>query len=299
MKILKIFGIVAGIHALAFLLILANPGCSSTSKPPPAPADTAAKVDPAPTIGLPAATPAPEPATGPIVAAPVSVAADTPVIAAGLFSPTRPGTLAAGALEAQPESDVTPATTYVVGKGDNLWSIARKNKLKVSALAKANGIGTGTPLHVGQKLIIPGPASASALPSPAPRRTSSPAAPAASSAAAPGSGGSLKYTIRPGESLGSIARKFHVKVGELALRNNISDPQTIHVGEELVIPERHPGGSHAARDAAAAAPAPVPQQGGAPSPDQDLDAGLKPAAPGDIPVIRIDGAAAPEGQAKP
>ena len=39
MKILKIFGIVAGIHALAFLLILANPGCSSTSKPPPAPAN--------------------------------------------------------------------------------------------------------------------------------------------------------------------------------------------------------------------------------------------------------------------
>jgi hypothetical protein len=30
MKILKIFGIVAGIHAVALLLIFANPGCSSS-----------------------------------------------------------------------------------------------------------------------------------------------------------------------------------------------------------------------------------------------------------------------------
>ena len=37
MKILKIFGVVVGIHLFALLLIFANPGCSSTSKPPPAP----------------------------------------------------------------------------------------------------------------------------------------------------------------------------------------------------------------------------------------------------------------------
>ena len=34
MKILKIFGIVVGIHVFALLLIFANPGCSSSSKQP-------------------------------------------------------------------------------------------------------------------------------------------------------------------------------------------------------------------------------------------------------------------------
>ena len=42
MKILKIFGIVVGIHVFALISIFANPVGSSTTKPPPAPHDTVA-----------------------------------------------------------------------------------------------------------------------------------------------------------------------------------------------------------------------------------------------------------------
>ena len=57
MKILKIFGIVVGIHVFALVLIFANPGCSSSSKPAPAPVDTVAKTEPAPMITVPSASP--------------------------------------------------------------------------------------------------------------------------------------------------------------------------------------------------------------------------------------------------
>ena len=49
MKIIKIFGAVLALHGLAFLLIFANPGCSSTKKAPLT-ADTPA-VPPAPEQG--------------------------------------------------------------------------------------------------------------------------------------------------------------------------------------------------------------------------------------------------------
>ena len=56
MKILKIFGIVVGIHLFALILIFANPGCSSTTKPTPSTGAAPSKQDAAPVVGT---TPAP------------------------------------------------------------------------------------------------------------------------------------------------------------------------------------------------------------------------------------------------
>jgi len=308
MKILKIFGVVAGIHAIALIMIFANPGCNSTSSPPPAPKDTAPKADPdpAPSISVPGAA-APAGDSGAIVPAPVTSGADTEITVPGLFSPTRPGTLAASALETQPVADVTPATTYVVGKGDSLWIIAKKNKMKVSVLAKANGISSGSPLHLGQRLIIPGAAPAGGAGPAAPDTASSPpmkTAAAASGPAAPATAGATRHVVRPGETLGAIARKFGVRVGDLALANNISDPQKIRPGQELVIPARRVKGaspnppSPAAAGYGAASPDSSPAAPAASGQDQDLDAGLKPAAAGGVPTIKIDDTASPPGDSK-
>src|SRR5580704_17995260 len=115
MKILKLLGIAVGIHAVILVIILANPGCSSTTAEKPkvaaaAPADPPApsnSVDPAPV-----AAPASGAAEGPSAVPPSAV----PDAAAPLFNPTRPGTAAAAALQLQPEpeAEVTPVTTYVV-----------------------------------------------------------------------------------------------------------------------------------------------------------------------------------------
>ena len=48
------------------------------------------------------------------------------------------------------------------------------------------------------------------------------------------SGGTmLPYRVQAGDSLATIAAKYHVSVEELALWNNIKDPSMIAVGQQL------------------------------------------------------------------
>jgi LysM repeat protein len=267
MKIIKILGIAAGIHALALILLLSSPGCSSSK---------AAASDASPITAAPA-TDAPAPSPSATVQMPDSVGIR--------YSPTRPGTTVASALEAQPVADVTPATTYTVGRGDSLSTIAKKNKLTKSELAAANNLKLGSVLHVGQKLIIPSKAAQAKAPAGEPvaaaARTASPA-PAEKSAAE-----ATKHVVKPGETLGGIARKYGVKQGDIAVANNITDPRKIQPGQELVIPVK--ASSAPARQAAANPPA----KAAAPAADEDLDAGLKPPSATDVPVVKIDDPAAP------
>ena len=244
MKILKIFGIVVGIHVFALILIFANPGCSAMTKSNPAPADTAAKADPAsPSITVPNIA-AGDSTTGFDPNAP-AVSVSTAI----RYSPTRPNTPAATSLEAEPVADVTPATTYTVGKGDSLWSIAHKNHLTKAELAAANNLKPEATLRQGQKLIVPGksvtPVTTAAKSAPAK------GAMADSTPAQKGPADSVKHTVKPGETLGAIARKYQVKVGEIATANNISDPAKIHPGMELIIPGwQSPAGKAAGKSAA-------------------------------------------------
>ena len=134
MKILKIFGVVVGIHLFALILIFANPGCSSTTKNIPAPSDTVTTQSPPPSVSVPLApTGISVPETSPLTV-PSGFNPDAPAVAAGgstgvRFNPTRPGTPAATTLAPAPVADVTPATTYTVQNGDNLWSVSKKFKI--------------------------------------------------------------------------------------------------------------------------------------------------------------------------
>jgi len=351
MNILKILGIVVAVHVVAFFLMFVNPGCRSTaSGPAPVAGDTAPAVAPA--------AAAPAPAVAPLVAV------DTSAPPAVRYSPTRPGSAAASALESAPPPPVTPATTYTVVAGDSLWSIAKKHGTTVTDLAKANKLTNNSRLSVGQKLIIPGKAPAAAgeggSGEPAPAATykvkpgdtlsgiahrvgtttaemkrannltsdyvqvgqelrlpgeSASAAPAPAAVAAGGpeaapvkkADGAVVHVVKPGETLGAIARKYQVKTQDLLVANNISDPRKIRAGQELVIPGyKAVGGTGAAGAAAPAgasapattpsanAPAAAPAPAGTasatnvPPPDQDLDSGLKPQE--NVPVIKIEDA---------
>ncbi len=234
MKILRIFGVVVGIHALALLMILVNPGCSSANKPPAAAEGTTAADATGGEMPTTFAGAEPEPAVSIGAADTQSMPADAGMNMGVRFSPTRPGTPVARALETQPVADVTPATTYTVAPGDSLWVIARRNKLTVAELAAANNIARDATVRIGQKLIIP----AQAMPSTSmsvtdPVATTAPANPPA---AAKSRGQSVKHVVRPGETLGAIARKYQVKVGDIATANNIADPRKLRAGMELTIP---------------------------------------------------------------
>lgn len=280
MKLVKIFGAVMAVHAAVFMFVFAIPGCRSTGKKSAAapavaessPVETSSDVSP---VGF--------------VAAPAEVA---PI----RFSPTRPGTPVAAQAVAAPEP-----TSYTVVKGDNLWAIAKKNGITVKELTAANKLRADSTLQLGQKLVIPAKASAA------------PAAAVAAPAAAPSapaavSSSSITHTVKAGETLGGIARKYQVKVGEIATANNIADPTKIRVGQMLKIP-----GWQAPASKAAAAPAPAPAPAYvAPAPVAPVSplfsspvesaspvapAGesplITPAAPSDAPLIRVEESGAP------
>lgn len=286
MKIIKILGIAAGLHALALLLIFANPGCSYTK---------AAGPDSAPITDAPVAGAA---APSPVSDAPP---ADGVVIR---YSPTRPGTTVAGALAAQPVSGVTPATTYTVVRGDSISSIAKKNQLTKTELAVANGLKVSSVIRVGQKLIIPAKAAPGPVPAPAAAMTAT-AAPADKPAA-----DVVKHVVKQGETLGAIARKYGVRQGEIAVANNITDPRKIRPGQELMIPARSSPAtrqSKAARSKSDAGDAPVSEPPStdtkAATPptasDQDLDTGLKPSSTVDVPVVKVEDGSQPSPTPNP
>ena len=300
MKILKIFGIVVGIHLFALILIFANPGCSSTTKSTPPPGDTDSKAAPAPVVSLPVTTPAPttaatEPTSSAISFNPNAPAAPAPAASTGeRFVPTRPNTPVAGALLSEPVGDIVPATSYTVKSGDNLWTIARKNNITVAQLTAANSLSSNASLRPGQKLVIPGKqmsAAASVPLAPISSSTTKSADPLASAAAGRSATEGIKHVVKSGETLGAIARKYDVRQGELAVANNISDPAKIRPGMELVIPGyQTPKGGKATKSANGKT-APQPS---APVAIEAPAAQPTPATPPPVPVIRIDDAPAPK-----
>jgi LysM repeat protein len=133
---------------------------------------------------------------------------------------------------------------------------------------------------VGQKLLLP--ESGSTLPEVAP------AAPAKTPAAV--LAGGARHTVRSGETLGQIARKYGITVSELAVANHIADPTRIRAGQELVIP-----GARAA-EAAPATPVETPAPA-VPAPAEEAAPVIRPAS--EVPVIRIEDTAPPAPEPPP
>jgi LysM repeat protein len=314
MKIMKVLGVVVGIHVFALILIFANPGCSSTTQPSPAPIDTVAKNEPAPSVTATGVSPSVNVPSGnsPMSAAP-AFNPDAPALAASTggapgirFTPTRPNTSAAATLLAEPVADVIPATTYAVKSGDSLWTIAKKNNLTVADLAAANNLQSTSALHEGQKLIIPAKKASPAAAASA-AMSSSTAATSAKPAEMSGTKApaeSVKHTVKSGESLSMIAKQYGVKQGDIAVANNITDPQKIRAGMQLVIPGWQ---STTGKSAAAAAkpatikpgssPASAPAKPAVPEIKPLFNApviapGSAPATTSEVPVIKVDEAPA-------
>ncbi len=185
---------------------------------------------------------------------------------------------------AAPGAAADATNTYVVKSGDTLGGIARRQGTTVAALRSANNL-SGDALRIGQKLVVPGGAA------PLPTAPAAVSAPAATPRA-----GSATHTVIPGDTLGSIARKAGVKVGEIALLNNITDPAKLRVGQVLKLPEG--ARTLPATPSAAPAPAVVTPAEPAPSPAAEAPTAVAPVAPVEaevtpvepmaVPVIRID-----------
>jgi membrane-bound lytic murein transglycosylase D len=128
--------------------------------------------------------------------------------------------LTAAARIDQPETDSgnrkQRQIVYRVRAGETLYSIARRNNMPVSTLARLNNLGTGDPLVKGQRLVIK--ASARHY------RDEGVA-----------SGRRVLYTVRRGDTIYSISRQFQVSVAQLKTWNGINQHHQIKAGKRLVM----------------------------------------------------------------
>jgi LysM repeat protein len=113
----------------------------------------------------------------------------------------------------------TPGTggttiTHIVQPGENLFRIALRYNTTVEAISRANGISNPWFIYVGQQLTIPvGPGGGNV-----------PGAPAKT------------YVVQAGDTLYMIAMRFNTTIQALMVANNLSNPNTIYVGQVLVLP---------------------------------------------------------------
>jgi len=122
-------------------------------------------------------------------------------------------------VEAMESPESTAADlTYVVEDGDTLSTIAWRYGLTVQTLTEENGLTSTHLLYSGQQLKIPGVEDTAAGSGPGPVEASEPPD---------------TYTVRAGDTLFSIARKFESDVSTLSRLNGLSNPAHIYVGQEL------------------------------------------------------------------
>lgn len=115
--------------------------------------------------------------------------------------------------EASGEQSSSQGVEHVVQPGESLIGIAQKYGVDANAIAEANNVANRNQLRVGQKLVIPGITERDA-------------------AAALG----RIHIVQSGESLNAIAQLYGVSAEEISAFNNVSNPDAIYVGQELIIP---------------------------------------------------------------
>lgn len=125
----------------------------------------------------------------------------------------------------RPIERVSPGGSYVVKRGDTVYSIARAHDVPLRSVIDTNNLRPPYDIRVGQKLSIPA---------------------------------GRFHVVQRGETVYSISRLYSVDMASLTSLNRIPQPYTIKVGEKLQIPSR--GAVRTASEPAARTPLarPVP-----------------------------------------
>ncbi len=109
---------------------------------------------------------------------------------------------------------------YTVRKGDNLWDIGRSYGVSVRQMTRWNGISSRSILRPGQKLVV----------WVKDEENGESMVQVAGKADANNS-----YTVRSGDSLWLIARKFNIQVGDLVKWNNLNKSKHLQPGQKLIV----------------------------------------------------------------
>ena len=109
----------------------------------------------------------------------------------------------------------TKTFTYKIKSGDSLYAIAKKNHTTVSKVRKANGLKKGDMLKAGKTLKVPTNKKITK------KKTIK----------------LSKYKIKKGDTLSSIARKYHTTVDKLAKTNRMKRNTTLKLGRTIKVPK--------------------------------------------------------------
>lgn len=108
-----------------------------------------------------------------------------------------------------PDGSDTDCPRYVVRRGDTLWGIANRYGTTVRKLTEYNRLTNPNLIYPGEVIEIPCVRQAA----------------------------DVEYTIRWGDTLWSIAQRYHTTVAQIASANRIQNPDRIYAGEKIKIPE--------------------------------------------------------------
>ncbi len=149
---------------------------------------------------------------------------------------------------AQKNTDSLPATKmvknnavnsqiYVVKKGDTVWNISQRFAVNEKELAETNKISLKTALVSGQKLMIKAANQPPALIPRAVATVGKPLlkAPNQKLAASMAAIHSINYTVKQGDSLAQISRKFNVSIADLRKWNSPEISNSLTPGKKLKV----------------------------------------------------------------
>ncbi len=114
-----------------------------------------------------------------------------------------------GIKETMPPMMPSTTNTYTVKAGDTLWNIAKRYNTTVEELMRLNNL-TSDLINIGKVLIVP------------------------TSSNSTNSNGNI-YTVKAGDTLWNIAKRYNTTVEELMRLNNLSS-DLIMVGQQLMLP---------------------------------------------------------------
>ena len=110
---------------------------------------------------------------------------------------------------------------HVVARGESFWSIGRRYEVSTRQLAAWNGMAPGDTLSTGRKLVVW--TDAEAAPQTAPR------------SAYGSTTRKVNYTVRNGDSLYLIARRFRVTIQQIAKWNDLDTRRILRPGQRLTM----------------------------------------------------------------
>lgn len=130
----------------------------------------------------------------------------------------------AKAAKAPSKPAAEPENIYVVRRGDNLSSIAKKHRVTVAELMAINGLSRSSVIQIGQEIKIPASGEVSAPPEPKPSEHAN----------AQISSETETYVVKSGDSLSRIAKKYSTSVRQLMAVNGLKN-HNIRVGQKLLV----------------------------------------------------------------